>query len=83
MLTSNPLISKNEIKYLTNNEKVEYLDDLLLRRSSLGWLGYITASSLIEICDLVGDELGWDKDRKVVEIDRVKKLFEKNHGVKI
>jgi len=83
LLTSNPLISKNEIKYLTNNEKVEYLDDLLLRRSSLGWLGYITASSLIEICDLVGDELGWDKDRKVVEIDRVKKLFEKNHGVKI
>lgn len=83
LLASNSLITRNEIKYLTTNEKVVHLDDVLLRRSSLGWLGYITESSLLEICDLIGEELGWDRDRKVIEVERVKKLFEKNHGVKI
>jgi len=83
LLTSNPLITKNEIRYLTKYEKVEFLDDLLLRRSSLGWLGYVSQASLNEICDLVGDELGWDTTRREGEVERVKRLFEKNHGVRI
>ena len=83
LLTTNPLITKNEIRYLTKHEKVEFLDDLLLRRSSLGWLGYVNSSSLSEVCDLVGDELGWDTTRREGEVERVKRLFEKNHGVRI
>lgn len=83
ILRSNSQITHNEIKYLARHEKVVHLDDHLLRRSSLGWLGYIDQQTLDEICDLVGEELGWDQDKKRAEILHLKQIFEKNHGVKI
>lgn len=81
ILKSNSNISKNEIEYLAKSEKVVHLDDLLLRRSSIGWLGLVEENSLKEICDIVGDTLEWDRNKKDVEITRVKELFQKRHGV--
>jgi glycerol-3-phosphate dehydrogenase len=82
-LKSNPLITVNEINFLARTEKVVHLDDLLLRRTSLGWLGLIDEECLREISMLVGAVLGWSTDKKQNEIERVKALFLKNHGVTI
>lgn len=82
-LKTNPHITQNEIKFLTRTEKVLHLDDLLLRRTSLGWLGLIDDVCLREICNLVGITLGWSPDKQAGEIARVKELFLKNHGVTI
>lgn len=82
-LNSNPLITKNEIYSLSRREKVVHLDDFLLRRTSFGWLGFIDEASLKEIGNLVGKTLGWDNAKIAQEINRVKELFQKNHGVKI
>lgn len=82
-LKSNPLITKNEITYLSHTEKVVHMDDLLLRRTSLGWLGLIDDACLREICGLVGATLGWDLNKQESEIARIKTLFLKNHGVMI
>lgn len=82
-LKSNPLITVNEINFLARTEKVVHLDDLLLRRTSLGWLGLIDEDCLREISMLVGAVLGWSTDKKQNEIERVKALFLKNHGVTI
>ncbi len=82
-LISNPLITKNEIKALSKKEKVIHLDDLLLRRTSIGWLGFVNEESLKEIGEIVGDTLSWEKEKTAQEILRVKTLFRKNHGVVI
>jgi glycerol-3-phosphate dehydrogenase len=82
-LKSNPLITVNEINFLARTDKVVHLDDLLLRRTSLGWLGLIDEECLREISMLVGAVLGWSTDKKQNEIERVKALFLKNHGVTI
>jgi len=68
---------------LSRREKVVHLDDFLLRRTSFGWLGFIDEASLKEIGDLVGKTLGWDNAKTAQEINRVKELFQKNHGVRI
>lgn len=82
-LKSNPILTKNEIEFLTKTEKVVHLDDFLLRRTSIGWLGLVDDSSLEEICDIIGETLDWSKDKREFEIERVKDLFKKNHGVTI
>lgn len=82
-LISNPLITKNEINSLCRREKVVHLDDFLLRRTSIGWLGLVDEPSLKEIGDLVGKTLDWGNDKTEKEVERVKELFSKNHGVRI
>jgi len=80
---SNPILTKNEIEFLSRTEKIVHLDDLLLRRTSIGWLGLVDESSLDEICEIVGETLGWNREKREFEIERVKDLFKINHGVTI
>lgn len=81
VLKTNPAITVNEVEYLALTEKVVHLDDLLLRRTSLGWLGLVDDACLREVCNLVGETLGWHLTKGESEIERVKTIFIKNHGV--
>lgn len=76
-------ISANELDYITRKEKVVHLDDLLLRRTSIGWLGQLDDSVLREIADTCGSVLGWGEQKRMDEIRRVKEIFKQNHGVTI
>jgi glycerol-3-phosphate dehydrogenase len=82
-LKSNKILTVNELRYIAEKEKLVHLDDLLLRRSSIGWLGQVDADSLAEIADVVGEVLGWNKNKREQEIQRVKEIFRKNHTVEI
>ncbi|HPS42199.1 MAG TPA: glycerol-3-phosphate dehydrogenase/oxidase [Anaerolineaceae bacterium] len=81
VLKSDPLITKNEIRFLAEKEKVIHLDDLLLRRTSIGWLGGISLEKIEEIARIVAKSLGWSADQKQNEIEHVKKIFRENHNV--
>lgn len=83
MLDEEHLITENEIIYLCQTEKVVHLDDLLLRRSSIGWLGQINEKNLHLIADLAAKTLGWDKDKTDGEISRTREVLKKNHGIAI
>lgn len=62
-----PDYSRTEIEYLTKNELVVHLGDVLRRRSNLAFVG-ISASGITEIAKIMAPILGWDDARTAAEI---------------
>ena len=81
MLASLPGYSREEIAFLAAEEKVERLDDLVLRRSTIAWLGRASRPVLEELCDIVGETLGWDSAARRAEVERVERLLRERHRV--
>lgn len=82
-LKNNPKYSRRELQYLLNTEHIARLDDLVLRRTLMGWLGGFSLPLLHEIADIAADSLGWDDARKSVEIQRTRDILEQKHGLKL
>jgi glycerol-3-phosphate dehydrogenase len=82
-LKSMPSWSCLEIEYLAHNEKVVHLDDLILRRSTIAWLGLLTQENLNELADKLGDALGWDEEKNRREIKRTAQLLKERHSVNL
>ena len=80
-LRTNKILSINELKYIAEEEKIVHLDDLLLRRTSIGWLGQVDNDSVREIADVAGNVLDWNETVKNQEIQRVKDIFRIDHAV--
>ena len=80
-LTHTPDYTKREVSFIVQNEYVHHLDDFLKRRSALAILGYGTASAIDELAQVLGEALGWDKDRINAEIARTREIFVKKHRV--
>ncbi len=76
-----PGYSQREIAYMAMNEKVIHLDDLIMRRTLIGFLGRLTWELLNELADIVAPVLGWSAQDKQADIDRTRQLMEKRHGV--
>ena len=74
-----PDYSLQEVRRIAVREDVVHLDDYLLRRSMLGKLGRITPEGLAEIAEVIAEPLGWSKDRRAAEIDRVVSILETQH----
>ncbi len=75
--------SRREIMFLVEREAVIHLDDLLLRRTLIGWLGGVTVPLLVELAGIVGDSLDWSLDRKQQEIRRTIKILTEQHHVRL
>jgi glycerol-3-phosphate dehydrogenase len=73
--------SRREIEYITLNERVVHLDDLIMRRTLIGILGELTLPLLKELAAVVAQVQQWPKERTVAEIERTIQLFNKVHGV--
>jgi glycerol-3-phosphate dehydrogenase len=82
-LTSLPAWSYREIEHLAHKEKVLHLDDLLLRRSTLAWLGKVTPENLVEVAGVLGSALGWDNRKKDDEVTRAAYILKDRHGVNL
>jgi len=78
-LDSIPETSFGEIKYLTTQEDIVHLDDLILRRSMIGKLGMVTPESLREIAEICGKPLNWSQQEMNVEIERFTDLMRHKH----
>ena len=77
-----PDFSRREILYLVQAEKIIHLDDLLLRRTLLAYLGELNLPLIKEIADVVGSELGWNASQKKSEMERSLDILADKHGVK-
>jgi glycerol-3-phosphate dehydrogenase len=65
-----PDYSTAELRHLARTEHVVHLDDMLLRRTSLAFIGAVTAESAAEIADAIAPVLGWDPAATRAEVDR-------------
>jgi len=71
--------STAEIRFLIQMEGVVYLDDLILRRTLIGMLGYLTLPLLQELCNILAATNGWNDARRQAEEDRTIALLAENH----
>ncbi|ANP71547.1 glycerol-3-phosphate dehydrogenase/oxidase [Cryobacterium arcticum] len=80
-LEHNPLYSRREIEYLAREESVTHLIDLLLRRTSLAFVGGLSVPLLEELAGLLAPVLGWDAERTAAEIEQAVAELHEVHGV--
>ncbi|WFS04846.1 glycerol-3-phosphate dehydrogenase/oxidase [Rhizobium tumorigenes] len=69
-----------EIDYILQNEGVEHLSDIVMRRTTLAITGSLTLNDLHRIAAAVAEMRGWDEARVSAEIDAVTtQLAKRNH----
>jgi len=78
-----PEITRREVAFLVEVEKVVHLEDLILRRSLLAYLGSLTHPLIEELAGITAGALGWDAERKQEEIQRTLKTLNEKHGVSL
>jgi glycerol-3-phosphate dehydrogenase len=80
-LASNPAYTHREVEFLVEREKAVHVDDVLLRRSTLTWLGQATLPLVEELAEVIGSVLGWGKEQKEAEAQRALDILRDRHGV--
>ena len=79
-LACHPGYSRREIEFLAINERVVHLDDLIMRRTTMGILGEVNRPLLEELAAVVSPVLGWSEHQAAAEIERTVELLQKAHG---
>jgi glycerol-3-phosphate dehydrogenase len=78
-----PEMTCREVAFLVEKEKVVHLEDLVLRRSLMAYLGHLNRPLIDELAELVAEKLGWDQSQKQVEIKRTIDILKDKHGVEL
>lgn len=78
-----PDFTRDEIKAMAECEKIVHLDDLLLRRTLLAYLGQLNRSRVEQLAEWLGDALGWAGDRKKEEVNRAIGILAEKHQVRL
>ncbi|RRD61854.1 glycerol-3-phosphate dehydrogenase/oxidase [Leucobacter sp. OH1287] len=81
LLSAAPGYSAEELRHLASTEQVVHLDDVLLRRTAIAFVGGMTAETLKQVAQAIADPLGWDADRVTSEINRATQLLHDSHRV--
>ena len=82
-LAHHPSYSRRELAFIFREEKVERLDDLLLRRSLIAMLGLLTPGLMNELAEIAAESLGWSAQRKAEEIRRAQAILRHKHRVEL
>ena len=80
-LKTDPHYTRAEIKEMAKHEMIVHLDDLVLRRTLLGYLGQLTRPLLQDMADTLGECLGWDERQKNLEVARTLQILSEKHAV--
>jgi glycerol-3-phosphate dehydrogenase len=72
---------REELAHLAATEQVVHLIDMLLRRTSIAFVGGMTPETLREVADAVSDALGWDAERRDHEVARTVEILRTAHRV--
>ena len=82
-LKTDPHYTRFTIAAMAKREKIIHLDDLVLRRTLLAYLGQLTRPVVEELADNLGESLGWNGERKAAEVKRTLEILADRHGVKL
>ncbi|MCG2783590.1 MAG: glycerol-3-phosphate dehydrogenase/oxidase [Anaerolineae bacterium] len=80
-LKSLPGWTVGEVRFLVEREKAVHADDLLIRRSTLAWLGQVSRPLVDELAEIMSASLGWGAGQKQAEVTHTLKVLEEYHGV--
>jgi glycerol-3-phosphate dehydrogenase len=80
-LEHRPDMTRREVAFLALHEKAVHLDDLLLRRTMLAYLGQLTRPLVEELAEAMGAALGWSKAETRAEVERALAILADRHGV--
>jgi glycerol-3-phosphate dehydrogenase len=72
---------RREVQFLVEREKAVHVDDLLLRRSTLAWLGETTLALVDELAGIMAGSLGWTEEQTKAEAQRALDILRDRHGV--
>ena len=70
LLRTVPSYSTAELRRLARTESVAHLEDVLLRRTSLAFIGAVTAESAREVAEAIAPVMGWDEAHVGAETER-------------
>jgi len=73
--------TRDQIMAMAEREKIVHLDDLLIRRTLLAYLGQLNHSLVEQLSNWLGDALGWDENRKKDEVARAVEILADRHQV--
>ncbi|WP_431072918.1 FAD-dependent oxidoreductase [Microbacterium phyllosphaerae] len=76
-------LSTRELAWMVENEMVARLQDVILRRTSIAFIGHADADVLEELADALAPLLDWDRERHDAELDQTRTLLNERHGLKI
>lgn len=80
-LKSLPGWTVGEVRFLVEHEKAVHVDDLLIRRSTLAWLGNVTRPIVEEMAEIMASSLNWGEEKKQAELAYTLKVLQEFHGV--
>ncbi|GAA1862728.1 glycerol-3-phosphate dehydrogenase/oxidase [Microbacterium koreense] len=69
-LADAPTYSTGELRHLARTEQAVHLDDMLMRRTSLAFVGAATPEVARQVADAVAPVLGWDAAAVEAEVTR-------------
>ncbi len=72
-----------ELALLAREEQVLHLDDVLLRRTSLAFVGGLSLASLEAVAAAIAPTLGWSDETRAAEVTRAAELLYRNHRVQL
>jgi glycerol-3-phosphate dehydrogenase len=76
-------LSTRELEWMVENELVTRLEDVVLRRTSIAFVGGADAAVLDEIADTLAPLLSWDPSRHDAEVEQTRVLLNERHGLQI
>ncbi len=76
-----PTYSSAEIVWLACNERVERLEDIVLRRTLIAFEGLAVPEVLADLADILAVTLGWNRARRDAEVAATVELMARRHGV--
>jgi glycerol-3-phosphate dehydrogenase len=82
LIKSSAELDQGAILRIVRDEMVVHLDDLILRRTLLGYLGRLSPGTLQELSSQVGKILGWNEETRVAELNRTLEILADRHGVR-
>lgn len=82
-LNSLPGWTVGEVRFLVEREKAVHVDDILLRRSTLAWLGNVSRPVVEEIAAIMAASLGWSPQQVDAEVERTLGILKEFHGVNL
>jgi glycerol-3-phosphate dehydrogenase len=72
-----------EIGLICRDERVTKLEDIVLRRTLMGFEGVVTKAGLTALAQIVAPLLRWDDARLAAEVSETRKLLQERHRMTI
>lgn len=78
-----PSYTVAEIDWIIRNERVQRLEDIVLRRTLMAVTGQLTKAALLDISDVASKLIGWTNKERGLEIESIIKMLASQHNVNL